>query len=389
MRVAIVHYWFLVLGGGERVVETLGDMFPQADIFVLFADPESIPESLRSHKITTSILNRSKLARRFSRQLFPLYPAAIELLDLSGYDLIITSDSPPIKGVRTRPGQLHICYCHTPGRYIWDSHASFKESLPALTRPFFSMLTWYVRRWDWRAAQRVEVFVANSNFVAKRIKMFYQRDSVVIYPPCNTTSGFISDTHDDYYLHVGRLVASKRVDLLIEACNRLGRKLLIAGTGREEQTLRPGAGPTVKFRGRVDDYELPGIYARCRALLFAAEEDFGIVPVEAQSYGRPVIAYGAGGSLETVRTAESGEAPTGIYFNEQTVESLMDGILRFEAAEKSFDPIAIQEFARTFDSEVFVRKMRRLIDQNWAELCQSRTATIYNSHTIQSSKRPA
>jgi glycosyltransferase involved in cell wall biosynthesis len=389
MRVAIVHYWFLVLGGGERVVEILGEMFPEADIFVLLADPESIPPGLRSRRITTSFLNRSKLARNFSRQLFPLYPAAIELFDLSEYDVIITSDSPPIKGIRTRPGQLHICYCHTPGRFIWDRHESFKDSLPALTRPFFSMLTWYVRRWDWRAAQRVQVFVANSNFVAKRIKTFYQRDSVVIYPPCNTTSGFISETHDDYYLHVGRLVAAKRVDLLIEACKRLGRKLLIAGTGRDEHALRSIAGPTVKFRGRVDDFELPGLYARCRALLFAAEEDFGIVPVEAQSYGRPVIAYGAGGSLETVRTAKSGEPPTGIYFHEQTVESVMDGILRFEAAEKSFDPIAIQQFARTFDSEVFVRKMRGLIDQNWAEMRSSIAVPIYNSQTIQSSKRPA
>jgi glycosyltransferase involved in cell wall biosynthesis len=363
-------------------------MFPQADIFVLFAEPESIPTSLRSHKITTSILNMSSLARKFSRQLFPLYPAAIELFDLSEYDLIITSDSPPIKGVRTRPGQLHICYCHTPGRFIWDSHASFKESLPLLARPFFSLLTWYVRRWDWRAAQRVQVFVANSHFVAKRIKTFYQRDSVVIHPPCNTTAGFIAEGHRDYYLHVGRHVGAKRIELLIEACNRLGRKLLVAGTGREEQALRRIAGPTIKFLGRVEEFELPELYAHCRALLFAAEEDFGIVPIEAQSYGRPVIAYAAGGALETVRTAESGETPTGIYFQEQTVESVMEGILRFEEAEETFDPKAIQEFSRTFDSEVFVRKMRKLIEQRWTEMRLAVTRPIYNSRTIQSPGSP-
>jgi glycosyltransferase involved in cell wall biosynthesis len=362
MRVAIVHYWFLNSGGGEKVVEVLGDMFPQADIFTLFAEPGSIPANLQSHRTFTSFLD-SKLARKFSRAMFPIYPLAIESFDLRGYDLIISSDSPPMKGILTDPGQLHLCYCHTPGRFLWDFYEPFRSSLPWAARPAFSIISSYLRKWDFKAAQRVDKFIANSNYVAKRIKTFYQRESTVIYPPVNTASAYISETTDDYYLHLGRLVENKRIDLAIEACNRLGRRFVIAGTGRAEKALKAIAGPTIEFLGRVDDAAVPELYARSRALLFAAEEDFGIVPLEAESYGRPVIALGKGGSLETVVPYGQSSKPTGYHFAEQTVDSVCEGILNFEAVEHAFDPVAIRDFAQRFDTSKFVERMHEFIDQ--------------------------
>ena len=367
MRVAIVHYWFLNSGGGEKVVEVLADMFPQADIFALFAEPRSVPENLRSHRLTMSFLDSIKVLRKHSRAVFPIYPLAIESFDLSGYDLVLSSDSPPMKGVLTSPEQMHICYCHTPGRYLWDFHDSFKSSLPWAVQPAFSIAAGYLRRWDYKAAQRVNKFVANSNHVANRIKTFYHRESTVIYPPVNTASAYVEGKPSDYYLHVGRLVENKRIDLVIEACNRLERRLVIAGTGRAEKGLKAIAGPTVEFLGRVDDALLPDLYAKSRALVFAAEEDFGIVPLESQSYGRPVIAYGQGGSLETVVPHGQAARPTGVHFDEQTPESVCEGILKFESVEHTFDPFAIRAFAKRFDTSVFIQRMHEFIDTSIEE----------------------
>nr|WP_161557460.1 glycosyltransferase [Acidisarcina polymorpha] len=342
-------------------------MFPQADIFALFAEPSSMPASLSSHRTKMSFLDSSKMARRYSRAVFPIFPVAIESFDLRDYDLIISSDSPPMKGVVTAPGQVHICYCHTPGRFLWDFHDEFKSSLPWAARPAFSITSSYLRNWDFSAAQRVNKFVANSRHVAGRIKTYYQRDSTVIYPPVNTSTAYVDNKVGDYYLHVGRLVENKRIDLLIQACNRLDRRLLIAGTGRAEKALKAIAGPTTEFLGRVDDKDLPGLYAKARALLFAAEEDFGIVPLEAQSYGRPVIAYGRGGSLETVVPYGESPQPTGVHFDQQTVQSVCEGILNFEAVEAAFEPTAISAFARRFDTSVFKQRMSDFIQGALAE----------------------
>ncbi|MBW4025909.1 MAG: glycosyltransferase family 4 protein [Acidobacteria bacterium] len=361
MRVAIIHYWFLVSGGGERVIEVLADMYPDADIFTLFVENKSIPANIDARRIKASFLNKSKLARRMNRALFPVYPLAVESFDLRDYDLIISSDSPPVKGIVTEPHQLHLCYCHTPGRYLWDYYDTFRQTLPWVARPGFSIATEYVRRWDYSAAQRVDGFAANSHFVANRIEKYYNRRSTVIYPPVDTAHSFLSHQPDEYYLHVGRLVASKRVDLMIEACNRLNRKLLIAGTGREEGYLKSLAGKTVEFLGRVPDDQLPNLYANCRALLFPAEEDFGIVPLEAQSYGRPVIAYGKGGSLETIKGHPRESFRSGLFFHEQSVDALCDAMLAFEDVEHLFHPPAIQEHARSFDTSVFIRRMRDFV----------------------------
>jgi glycosyltransferase involved in cell wall biosynthesis len=298
--------------------------------------------------------------RRFNRAMFPLYPLAIESLDLRAYDLVITSDSPPMKGVLTTRDQAHICYCHTPGRFLWDYYEPFKSGLPWFAKPGFSVATEYLRRWDYAAAQDVNTFVASSRYVQQRIQRFYKRDSTVIHPPVSTANGFLAHKVGDTYLHVGRLVGSKRVDLLIEACNRLARRLVIAGTGRDEEKLKALAGPTIEFLGRVPDSQLPSLYAHSRALLFAADEDFGIVPVECQAYGRPVIAYGKGGSLETVCGLDDAN-PTGLFFKQQTVASVVEAILAFEAMEHRFNPRKIQERARTFDTSVFATKMKALV----------------------------
>jgi glycosyltransferase involved in cell wall biosynthesis len=364
MRVAIVHYWFLVAGGGERVVEALAQLYPEADIFALFADEKTVPPGVRSHTLHTSFLDRSQRLRKLNRAVYPLFPLAIESFDLRDYDLIITSDSPPMKGAIVRPDQMHICYCHTPGRYLWDYYSTFLESLPWFAKPAFRITTDYLRRWDYAAAQRVDGFVANSHYVHDRIQRFYGRESTVIYPPVDTAHGYISDHVDDAYIHVGRLVDSKRIELLIEACNRLERRLLIVGTGREEERLKKLAGPTVEFLGRVPEERLPQLYAEARALLFAADEDFGIVPLEAQAYGRPVLAYAKGGSLETVRGLEH-DYPTGVFFNEQTVDSICAAIKEFEASEHRFNPHRIRAHARNFDRQVFMTRMDQYVQQSF------------------------
>lgn len=361
MRVAIVHYWFLVYGGGERVVDALAEMYPDADIFTLFYDEASLPQSLRRMKMKTSWLQRIPYGRSHSRQLFPFYPSAIESFDLREYDLILSSDSPPMKGVQVSSNQLHICYCHTPGRYIWDLFEEFRATLPRTIRPLFTLLASRLRRWDYRAAQRVDCFVANSQFVANRIRRFYHRESSIVFPPVRTAREALPEVETEGYIHVGRLVENKRVDILIEACNKLQRKLVVVGTGRETQRLKAMAGPTIQFLGRVPDEELARVYTSAKALLFAAEEDFGIVPLEAQSYGRPVIALNRGGALETVR-GDLEDRPTGIFFEEQNADSLAEAILSFERIERVFNPNHIRDHALQFDTSIFKERMRTLID---------------------------
>jgi glycosyltransferase involved in cell wall biosynthesis len=364
MRIAITYQHSLTLGGSERVLEVLAEMYPTADFFCMLADPDAIPEPLRGRKITTTFLNSIPFAGRFYPYLLFACPLAVEALDLSAYDLVISSDGSHTMGVLTREDALHLCYCHSPHRSLWDQYSAYRSSLKWPVRPVFTLSAHYVRNWNYLAAQRIDQFIANSEYIAQRIRKFYRRDSAVIYPPVDTQDGYIAPAQDDYYLSVGRLSHLKRTDLLIYACNRLGRRLLIAGTGPDESRLKSIAGPTIEFLGRVPDRDLPDLYARCRALLFAANEDFGIVPVEAQAYGRPVVAYGHGGSLETVVGLDDRlrRPPTGIFFREQTIDSILDALRQFEAFDGSFDTRAIQEHARTFDTSVFVEKMRDYVD---------------------------
>lgn len=362
MRVAIIHPWFLFSGGGERVTGVLAGMYPKADVFALFSDDRFLPAELRGHQIRTSFLEWLPGAHRFYRQLMPLYAVGAESLDVRGYDLVISSCSSVCKGVLPDQSAVHVSYCHTPTRFLWDYYHPFLRQQPKLLQPAFAAAAHYLRIWDFHAAQRVDHYAANSYFIADRIRKYYRRESTVIYPPINTKAGYLEHRPDAYYLSVGRLTHTKRIDLLIQACKRLGRRLVIAGTGREEAALKTIAGPTVEFLGRVDDAALPALYAKCRAFLFAAEEDLGMVPLEAQSFGRPVIAYKRGGSLETVRGHGESTSPTGIFFEKQTAEHVESAIRRYEEVEGDFVPSQVRAHAVTFDTSVFVPKMYAFID---------------------------
>jgi glycosyltransferase involved in cell wall biosynthesis len=366
VRVAIVHHWFVTRGGGERVAECIASLFPEAPIFTLMMEEAGIPAGLRNRMFHTSFLQKIPLARKFHRHTMPLYPAATESLDLRGFDLILSSDSGPVKGVRIDPGATHICYCHSPMRYLYDGFEAYRAQMGGLTRAIFSSTAARVRLWDMKAAEGVTHFIANSNYVADRIRRFYGRESTVIHPPIDVHRAQLSDIPGDHYLCAGRLVGYKRTDLLMEACVRLGRTLRIVGGGPELQHLRKAAAKSdlVTFLGEAQTDLLWREYSQCRALLFAADEDFGMVPLEAQACGRPVIAYGKGGSLETVRG--TGPTPTGVFYQAQTVESITDGILSFEAAQRSglFQSAAIQQWANTFAVPFFLQNYRDFILDN-------------------------
>jgi glycosyltransferase involved in cell wall biosynthesis len=365
MRVAIVHPWFLEGDGANRVVDVLAEMYPDADIFVLFDDIGCVPQHICGRKIHASSLNGLiGSCFRFNRINFMcLFPWAVEGLDVSKYDLILSSCGPAMMGVNAGENAVHICYMHTPQRALWDLYAKRQAQRGWLKRQVFLACAVFVRMWEFNAMQRVDHVVTNSSYVARRILKYFRRPSTVIHPPVNTAMGYLRSHHDDYYFTLSRLDREKAVDLLIHACNQLERRLVVAGAGRREKELKAIAGPTIEFLGRVPDADLPPLYANCRAFLFAADEDFGIVSVEAQAFGRPVIAYGHGGSLETVRTNDpKGRSDTGVFFQEQTVESVIDGIRRFEALEDKFMPWEIQEHARQFDTSVFKRRMQQFID---------------------------
>jgi glycosyltransferase involved in cell wall biosynthesis len=372
LRVAIVHYWFVGFTGGEKVVEALAEIFPQADLFALVAKPECLPDTLRSRRLTTSFLQHIPGSRRWYRHLLPLQPFALEQMDLSGYDLVISSESGPAKGVLSSANACHICYCHSPMRYLWDMYHSYIRSMNPLTRAVFSATAHYLRAWDLASASRVDYFVANSRHVASRIRKHYRRDSSVIYPPVNVAAGYVSDHIEDYYLYVGRLIDYKRVDLAVQACRRLGRRLRIVGEGSQYKLLRRIAGPETEFLGRLDDNDLQECYAHCRALIFPGEEDFGMVPVEAQSFGRPVIAYAKGGATETVRgfpnaTSVRPEVSTGLFFECQTAESLVDAIRQFELVEHLFDPKFIHHSVEQFGEARFKIRMKEFVENCLAE----------------------
>ena len=338
----------------------IASLFPHAEMFTLMASPEGIPEELRGRTIHTSFLQRVPFAQTHHRHMMPLYSRAVEGLDLRGYDLVISSDSGPVKGVRVDPGAVHICYCHSPMRYLYDGYEDYRSKMGRVTGTLFAAFAGSLRQWDIEAARRVTHFVANSRYVADRIRRVYGRDSKVINPPIDFLRARLAEA-GSHYLCAGRLVSYKHTELIVRACEQLGRPLRIAGTGPEEARIRGMAGPGVTVLGGISHEELWTEYATCRALLFAADEDFGMVPLEAQACGRPVIAYGKGGSLETVR----GDGPhaTGVFYPEQNERSLTEGILEFERRERlgAFDPLKTREWAESFRTELFLQRMREYI----------------------------
>jgi glycosyltransferase involved in cell wall biosynthesis len=364
IRTAIVHPWLIGNGGGERVIEAIAEICPTADIFTLILDRDTLSPALRERKIHASFLSGVPQAGRFYQHLMPLYHMATTTFDLSGYDLVISSGGPATKGVLVDQGTRHLHYCHSPVRFLWDQFPTWQKRLPPALRPVFTLAAHHGREWDFNSAQRVDEFIANSSYVAERIHTYYRRPSRVIYPPVDTSQGFIARERGNYFICVARLVPNKRIDLLIRACNLLHVDLVIVGAGPERKALEAMAGDTIRFLGRVDDAALSDLYAQARAFLFAAEEDFGIALVEAQAYGLPVIAYGRGGALETV--VDSGlhprATPTGVLYHDQTAESISDAVRSFISTEKYFDRRAIQQHAKRFDTNIFLRKMRAAID---------------------------
>ena len=358
MRVAIVHYWLVGMRGGEKVVEALCEMFPEADVFTHVYDPKNISETIRRHEVRTTFIQKLPRAKRWYRRYLPLMPVALEQLDLSGYDLIISSESGPAKGLLVPSGALHVCYCHTPMRYVWDMYHQYLRDSGFIMRLLMVPGIHYVRQWDAVSAGRVDHFIANSVNVAKRIRRHYRRDSEVIHPPVDTTNFAPASERGDFYLIVGQLVRYKRVDVAIDAFNKLGRRLVIIGDGEESGALSRRAEDNISLMGWQPPEVLADHYARCRALIFPGEEDFGIVPIEAMASGRPVIAYRKGGALETVV-----EGITGIFFDEQTPESLSDAVARYETETADFEPDVIVRHARSFDRAVFKRRMRETLDR--------------------------
>ncbi|MES2294512.1 MAG: glycosyltransferase [Pseudomonadota bacterium] len=362
MKVALVHYWLVTMRGGERVLEELCQIYPDADIYTHVVDPLALSPALASRRIFTSFIASLPFAKKLYRHYLPLMPFALEQLDLRGYDLVISSESGPAKGVITNPETLHICYCHSPMRYLWNMYQEYRLEAGPITRAMMLPFFHYLRQWDYISASRVDHFVANSRTVAGRIGKFYRRDASVVHPPVDTERFVPAGERGDFYLFCGQLVGYKRADHAIEACNRIGRPLVVIGTGPEAARLRRMAGPTITMMGPQPVNVLRDYYARCRALLFPAEEDFGIVPVEAMASGRPVIAYGHGGIRDTVI-----DGITGVLYPEQTVDSLMSAIKRFENLEDSFLPVVLADHAGRFSRAAFRQSFGRLVEQKYTD----------------------
>jgi glycosyltransferase involved in cell wall biosynthesis len=356
MRCAIVHYWLVGMRGGEKVVEALCRLLPQADIFTLFYDPGRVSPLIRAHRVTASFLNPFK---RHYRALLPLMPLALEHFDLREYDLVISSESGPAKGVIVPSGTRHICYCHTPMRYLWDLYPAYLNEWThsGVKRITMAVLANYLRLWDYAAAARVDHFVANSGNVQRRIWKTYRREAQVVYPPVDVANFYFA-APDDYYLIVSELTAYKRISDAVRSFSDTRRRLKVIGSGPEYKTLRSMAGPTVEFLGRVSDLELRDLYARCRAVLLPGEEDFGIVPVEALASGKPVIALGRGGVLESI-PAENPRA--GFFYSEPGHQPLSSAVDEFERDEPSISHAALQRLAKRFSEERFQAEMSRII----------------------------
>ncbi len=360
MKVALIHDYLTQYGGAERVLEALCEIYPDAPIYTLIYDEKLIEKKFPGRKIYSSFLQKVPFAKKRHRSFLVLMPLAIEQFDLSDYDLVISDTASYAKGVITLPKTKHICYCHTPTRYAWDdSHKYIRDfPFPDFVKKFIPYFMTYIRTWDFQASQRPDFYLANSNFVAKRIKKYYKQDALVIHPPVDTlkfnfSKNSAKKNKGSYFLMVGRLLSYKKFDLAITAFSKIGLPLKIVGNGPERKKLEKIASDNIEFLGALEDEKLREYYQNAKALIFPQEEDFGIVPLEAMALGRPVIAFEAGGARETVISGK-----TGIFFKEQTEESIIDAVSRFK--DLSFDVDFIRNHAKTFDKKIFKEKIRAL-----------------------------
>ncbi len=356
MRVAIVHHWFVGYRGGEKVIENLLELYPEADLFTLFWEPDKLPAIFRERRVTTSFLNNYSFFKHNHRLALPLMPLALEQLDLRGYDLVISSESGPAKGVLADPEALHICYCNSPMRYIWDMYHEYRGSLGWFQRTLFTLLAHRLRQWDRSTAVGVDHFIADSSFIAKRIMRCYHRDSFVINPPVDLDMFAPGPQKGDYFFTLAELVPYKRIDLAVQAFRQIKAPLKVAGQGPELNRLKAMAPANVEFLGRVDDTQLRTLYAEARAFIFPGKEDFGITPLEANASGTPVIAYHAGGILDT-QTED-----TAVFFAEQTPEAVAQAVEEFMAREGEFSGEQLRLNAERFGRDVFKRNFQAFVE---------------------------
>jgi glycosyltransferase involved in cell wall biosynthesis len=352
MKIAVVHDYFTQLGGAEKVAEELMRILPGADLHATVALPECMPPGLVGAPVKTSWMQNLPGMRRYYRLYFLLYPLALPSLDLSSYDLVLSSSSGYAKGVRSNRDAIHVCYCHTPMRWAWSfENYSAREEMGAAKRLLLPHLVRGLRQWDVGASRQPDHFIANSETVAARIWRAYGRIAEVIHPPIDVQRFRPTQEQDDYYMVLARLVSYKRIDLAVQACNLLGRRLLVIGDGPDRARLMTNAGPTISFLGLLSDAAVEHHAARCRALIFPGEEDFGMAPLEVAAAGRPTIAYRAGGAVETII-----DGVTGIFFDRQEPEDLAEAIARFERIE--WNPAVLRRHAECFGADVFQARFR-------------------------------
>lgn len=367
MKIALVHDYLVQYGGAERVLEAFTELFPYAPIYTLIYDQKAMHGIFENKRIYTSFLQHLPFSRKRHRFFPPLMPLAIEQFDFTKYDIVLSDSSSYAKGIITRPETLHICYMHTPMRYAWDDCQKYTQDFgfPALIKKLVPFFMSPIRLWDRASVDRVDYFLANSQFVAKRIKKYYGKEVSIIHPPVNVGHFYIAEKIQPYFLMVGRLIAYKRHDIAIEAFNRLGLPLKIIGRGPEFERLKKMAGPNIEFLGRVSEEELPKYYAECRGFVFPQEEDFGIVAIEALASGRPLISYRGGDIVEHME-----EGKMGVFFDEQTPEAIVRAMEVFE--KHQYDSVYIRGKALAFDKERFKVTIQSYVEQALARHLQMR-----------------